>query len=452
MKPRYVVMTVVIALSLLIGAPTIQSAPWQTQSEAQLSSYWSYKVQRWGDLITQEAQRRALDPDFLASLVWMESRGDANAVGPVGAVGLMQVMPKEAGFSWRPKKSELFEPSTNLFWGARTLATVIEQSHGDIFNALAAYNGGWDQVMYRGPKHFATTILRDYAHAVALRYGQEGRWIAFFAVRAVGIHGPIWVADAARDDVYFYNRSNWVPDGMPLIPDVPPSSVLARCHDKETEARYEVGVWLYDVANDEWVVPDDAYVPTVVRTSAALNKVESPPEIPSTVSSSASLPSVTPSPTETPTSTPTVQPTPEATATAKSEPQPLQPAATLEPESTPETEAESKPEIEMEPESTPETASALPCEGGKFWGEAWYFERQNTPEGWKATVYATGHGGDCQYTYAWKTEDDVRGGPVAGPVIFEITSPDRSGNILGSVLITSGDETISVGIYIPSPE
>ena len=47
---------------------------------------------------------------------------------------------------------------------------------------------------------------------------------------------------------------------MPLIPDVPPSAVLARCHDKETGARYNVGVWLYDVAKDEWVVPDDAYV------------------------------------------------------------------------------------------------------------------------------------------------------------------------------------------------
>ncbi len=449
MKSKYVAVTVFIALSLLMsGASTIRSAPWQTQDEMQLSPYWSYKVQRWGDLIVQEAERRAFDPDFLASLVWMESRGDANAVGPVGAVGLMQVMPKEAGFSWRPEKAALLEPSTNLFWGARTLATVVEQSDGDIFNALAAYNGGWDQTMYRGPKHFATMILRDYAHAVALRYAQEERWIAFFAVRAVGIHGPIWVADAARDDVYFYNRSNWVPDGMPLIPDVPPSAVLARCHDKETGARYNVGVWLYDVANDEWVVPDDAYVPTVVRTSAALNKVESLPEIPSAVTSSASLPSVTPTPADTPTLTPTAQPTPEATETAKSDPQPAQPTATLETDI--EAEAESTPEIETE--LIPEIASELPCEGGDFWGEAWYYERHNTPEGWKATIYAIGHGGDCQYTYAWKTEEDVRGGPITGPLTFEVRSPHRNGNIIGSVLITSGDETISVGIYIPSPE
>ncbi len=433
MKLRYVVMTVIIALSLLlIGAPMIQSSSPQTQSEMQLSSYWSYKVQRWSDLIIQEAERRALDPDFLASLVWMESRGDPNAVGPVGAVGLMQVMPKEAGFTWRPEKAALLDPSTNLFWGARTLATVVEQGDGDVFNALAAYNGGWDQTMYRGPKHFATTILRDYAHAVSLRYEPEGRWIAFFAVRAVGIHGPIWVADSGRDDVYFYNRTNWVPDGMPLIPDVPPSSVLARYADKETGARYDVGVWLYEVSSGEWLIPDHAYVAMAVRTSAAMNKMASSPEITEAVSSAASLPEATPIPTK----TPAPQATPEAGVAAPAEAAPSSEAGEAEP--TPETEAE--------------TAPAPSCAGGDFWGEAWYFERQNTPEGWKATIYATGHGGDCQYTYAWKTGEDVRGGPVSGPITFDVTSPHRNGSIIGSVLITSGDETISVGIYIPSPE
>ncbi|MFP4393727.1 MAG: lytic transglycosylase domain-containing protein [Anaerolineales bacterium] len=441
MKTKYVVMTVMVVLSLLAsGAATIRSASERSQNELQLSSYWSHKVQRWSDLIIQEAERRALDPDFLASLVWMESRGDANAVGPAGAVGLMQVMPKEAGFSWRPEKAALLDPSTNLFWGARTLATVIEQGDGDVFNALAAYNGGWDQTMYRGPKHFATTILRDYAHAVALRYGQEGRWIAFFAVRAVGIHGPIWVADSGRDDVYFYNRANWVPDGMPLIPDVPPSSVLARYTDKETAACYDVGVWLYDVTSGEWLIPDNVYVATAARTSAALNKTMSPPEM--EVSGSASTSRALPDATPIPTKTPAPPPTSEAVVAAPSDP----PA---DPVSAPPSESAEAPETEQ---AEAETAAAPPCAGGDFWGEAWYYERQNTPEGWKATIYATGHGGDCQYTYAWKTEEDVRGGPVAGPLTFEVASPHRNGSIIGSVLITSGDETISVGIYIPSPE
>lgn len=223
-----------------------------------LSNHWSYKVQRWEEIIAREANRRALDPDFLASLVWMESRGNSKAVGPVGAVGLTQVMPSEAGFSWRPSRAELMDPATNLFWGTRTLATVIQQGDGDVFNALAAYNGGWDQIQYRGPKHFATTILRDYAHAVAARRGLKSYedWIAVFAVASPEIHGPIWIADSRRDDVYFYSDENWIPEGYPLIRrNVPPTAIVAELADEETGAPYAVGVWLLRTDDETWVTP-----------------------------------------------------------------------------------------------------------------------------------------------------------------------------------------------------
>ncbi len=218
-----------------------------------LSIYWSYKVRRWDTIIIQEARRRKLDPDFLASLVWMESRGDPTAVGPVGAVGLMQVMSREAGFEWRPTKTELMDPATNLFWGTRTLSTVVEQGQGDIFNALAAYNGGWDQIMYRGPTIFATTILRDYANAVVRREDVSGRWLGMFAVRNHSLHGPIWVVDSTREDVYLSRNENALPDGSLLIPDVVPTSVVASCEDEKTERAFDVGFWLYCPETDEWV-------------------------------------------------------------------------------------------------------------------------------------------------------------------------------------------------------
>ena len=187
---------VALLLLLTIFTTTAFAATGSEPSTFTLSSYWHKKIQRWDSLIIQAADNRQLDPDFLASLVWMESRGDPYAVGPVGAVGLMQVMPKEAGFTWRPSRDVLVDPSINLSWGSRTLATVISQGRGDVFNALAAYNGGWDQIMYRGPTIFATSILRDYANAVALRYNIKGQWIAFFARKDIGIQGPIWIADS----------------------------------------------------------------------------------------------------------------------------------------------------------------------------------------------------------------------------------------------------------------
>lgn len=235
----------------------IEDAPVSTTSVSELSTYWSPKVRQWGPMILDEAEHRNLDPDFLASLVWMESRGDSQAIGPVGSVGLMQIMPSETGFSWRPSRAELLNPATNLFWGTRTLATVIHQGHGDVFNALAAYNGGWEQIMYRAPKFFATTILRDYVNAVALRHGLrgQGEWRAMFAVMTPEIVGPIWVADSTREDVFLFGDVNWVPEGYPLIPeDVPPTAVVAQCTNDAGEP-YSVGLWFFMVRQDNWFVP-----------------------------------------------------------------------------------------------------------------------------------------------------------------------------------------------------
>lgn len=261
MKPLNLVLAALLICLAALRVVPVQAWVGETETpdgeDPAISSYWHPRVRQWNELIIEEAHRRSLDPDLLASLVWMESRGRSYAVGPVGAVGLTQVMPKEAGFSWRPSREALFDPGINLFWGTRTLATVIGQGEGDIFNALAAYNGGWDQTQYRGPRIFATTIMRDYANAVALRHGLQPQddWVAIFAVCSPEVRGPIWVADASRDDVYFFSRENWVPQGHSLIPEyVPPTSVVAHC-ESEDGATYDVGVWLYLDHKDEWIVP-----------------------------------------------------------------------------------------------------------------------------------------------------------------------------------------------------
>ena len=240
-----------------LAAVPVKSVSAEAPSSAPaLSTYWSPRVRQWEGLIIQEAERRGLDPDFLASLLWMESRGDAQAIGPVGSVGLMQVMPKEAGFSWRPTRAELLNPATNLFWGTRTLSTVIHQGNGDVFNAIAAYNGGWEQIMYRAPKYFATTILRDYVNAVVLRHGLrgQGEWRAIFAVVTSEIGGPIRVADSTREDVYLFGDVNWVPEGYPLIPEgTPPTAIVARCTDANGDPYY-VGLWFYLARQERWFV------------------------------------------------------------------------------------------------------------------------------------------------------------------------------------------------------
>ena len=394
------------------------------RSSSDLAPYWSPRVQQWEFLIAQEAERRQLDPDFLASLVWMESRGDAVAVGPVGAVGLMQVMPREAGFTWRPTHDELLNPETNLFWGTRTLATVVKQGNGDIFNALAAYNGGWAQIMYRGPKRFATTILQDYAHAVAARHGLDGGgWVAFFAVDRGEIAGPIWVADADRGDVYAFGDVNLTPEGTPLIPGSAPTSLVATCTDED--ASCTVGMWLYHKVSDRWIAPDEIVAATTLPQ-------ESMDSLPRLVMAGSSRPSqwsdvgglAVPA-----------EPTAFVVAT---EPAPMPvPAQVAGVGST----TEEEPALDV-----------LSCSGGPLRVDAWPLDRVNTPDnGWKVLIFAEGHGGDCTYTYAWNDEADVRAVHVEGSVVFEVTSTSRGSVILGTVVVTSGDETQRVGLYIQPP-
>lgn len=392
--------TTVILLFLGSPAPAVVAVTDSEPSTRTLSTYWHTKVLRWESMIIQAADQRQLDPDFLASLVWMESRGDPYAVGPVGAIGLMQVMPKEAGFSWRPSRDVLVDPGINLHWGTRTLATVIKQGNGDVFNALAAYNGGWDQIMYRGPTIFATTILRDYAHAVATRHGIEGSWIAFFARKDIQIKGPIWIADSERSDVFYYGQDNIVPEGVPLIPDVAPASVVAYAQDEKAGCSYLVGIWIYDVDRDEWISApfSEDYLYILDKESSGDNAVQTvittpPPEKPKVVSFVPSAPDVV----ETPT-----------------------------------------PEFE--------------CLGGDFWIEAWPLESTVHLPSWSVRIYATGHGGDCQYTYAWNMEEDIKGVITGGPITFIIDMPRRDAAIVGTVVVSSAGETRRVQIYVPAPK
>ncbi len=95
-----------------------------------LSPYWPWAVARWEPIILEEANRRGLDPDFVAAVIWTESLGRPHTRSPAGAVGLMGIMPREAGFSWRPSAEELEDPATNVSWGTRTLSIVIQQRAG----------------------------------------------------------------------------------------------------------------------------------------------------------------------------------------------------------------------------------------------------------------------------------------------------------------------------------
>lgn len=115
----------------------------------QVSSQYPEKILRWCDIITHYAEKRNLDPDLLAALILQESGGNPHAYSHSGAVGLMQVMPRDGiaasfmckngpCFSNRPTIDELQDPEFNISYGSKMLSGLVK-SKGGLREALKSY-------------------------------------------------------------------------------------------------------------------------------------------------------------------------------------------------------------------------------------------------------------------------------------------------------------------------
>jgi soluble lytic murein transglycosylase len=102
-------------------------------------------------VILQEARRNDLDPALVAAVINVESGWTPDVRSRAGAVGLMQLLPDTARFIAqqpdRPSKpaDRLTEPDVSIAYGTWYLRYLIDR-HGSVPLALAAYNGGEDNV------------------------------------------------------------------------------------------------------------------------------------------------------------------------------------------------------------------------------------------------------------------------------------------------------------------
>ena len=95
-----------------------------------------------------------------------ESAYNAAAVSPVGAGGVMQLMPATARYIG---VSNVFDARENVFGGVRYLRTLLDTFHGDLDLTLAAYNAGPGAVQkYNGVPPYRET--REYVRRVRASY------------------------------------------------------------------------------------------------------------------------------------------------------------------------------------------------------------------------------------------------------------------------------------------
>ena len=105
---------------------------------------WSAKVDQWKDLISRSALKRGVPEAWIAGFMLQESGGAQQALSPVGAVGLMQIMPStpKQMFGDPISKDDLWKPENNIDMGARVLASHAKKASWNPVMVAAMYNAG----------------------------------------------------------------------------------------------------------------------------------------------------------------------------------------------------------------------------------------------------------------------------------------------------------------------
>jgi soluble lytic murein transglycosylase-like protein len=102
-------------------------------------------------LIEAAAARYGHSTNLLRAIIHVESRFNAAAISPKGAIGLMQLMPATAiDLGVVNPTTRLFDPAVNLDAGARLLRQLLNQFKDRPDLAIAAYNAGPNAVLKHG--------------------------------------------------------------------------------------------------------------------------------------------------------------------------------------------------------------------------------------------------------------------------------------------------------------
>ena len=125
---------------------------------------------------SDEVAKNALLNGIPESLVYAIMRTESNylpgALSPVGAVGLMQIMPATAETISKGASARLTTPELNIRLGSRHLKSLLELYDGNVWLAAAAYNAGAGNVK-RWQKGLGTLPRDEFIESIPFRETRE---------------------------------------------------------------------------------------------------------------------------------------------------------------------------------------------------------------------------------------------------------------------------------------
>ncbi len=120
----------------------------------------------YGDIIHAKAAKYDVDPALVAAVIEQESRFRKDAKSPVGARGLMQLMPRTG--RWMGAR-DLYDAEQNIDAGVKYISYLDKRFNGDLKNTIAAYNAGEGNVLrykgippFRETQHYVRRVLTNY--------------------------------------------------------------------------------------------------------------------------------------------------------------------------------------------------------------------------------------------------------------------------------------------------
>jgi|GEM_PF-6033007 len=102
----------------------------------------------YADLVIKTSRDMGGDEDLILSIMRTESAFRHDVISPMGAIGLMQIMPFTGFYIARDiqdddyYRARLFEPDVTIRYGGWYLGQLVKRTRGQLPLAIASYNGG----------------------------------------------------------------------------------------------------------------------------------------------------------------------------------------------------------------------------------------------------------------------------------------------------------------------